>query len=218
MAIEQMNREPMTLPDYYDTVADDMISFCDCRNAVWVDLGSGAGGLGLTVLAKVPDAILVLLDGDAEALRRGVDAARERGLAGRVVAVLGSAERIPLPDACVDAVISRGSFCFWHDRTQGLREVNRILKPGAKARLGGGLGSHYPQLARREFIRKRLETVAANGLGATHKFVEDRSPETFRRLALESGLTSFEVISKDGLGPDEPFTGVGSWLQFKKEA
>jgi SAM-dependent methyltransferase len=161
---------------------------------------------------------LVLLDGDAEALRHGVDLARERGLAGRVVAVTGSAQRIPLPDECVDAVVSRGSFCFWQDRAQGLREVKRVLRSGARARLGGGLGSRYPQWARREFIRKRLEAVAANGPGATHKFVEDRRPETFRRFALEAGMTSFEIISKDGLGQDEPFTGVGTWLQFAKEA
>ena len=145
-------------------------------------------------------------------------AAEERGLADRVVAVLGSADCIPLPDGSVDALVSRGSFCFWQDRAQGLREVCRILRPGAKARLGGGLGSRYPNWARREFIRKRLEAVAENGPDAARRFVEDRHPETFRRLAVEVGLSSFEVISSDGLGPGERLTGVGTWPQFVREA
>ena len=87
-----------------------------------------------------------------------------------------------------------------------------------KGQAWGGLGSRYPQSARREFIRQRLEAVAANGSEAAQKFVENRRPETFRRLAVEAGLSSFEVISNDGLGPDEPFTGIGTWLQFAKEA
>lgn len=65
--------------------------------------------------------------------------------------------------------------------------------------------------------RQPLEAVAANGPESAEKFVEDRRPETFRRSALEGGLSSFEVISGDGLRPDEPFTGVGTWLQFTKE-
>jgi SAM-dependent methyltransferase len=218
MPIERTNKEPMSLPDYYEAVADDMITFCDRTDGVWMDLGSGVGGLGLAVLEKVPEAIMVLVDADAEVLRRTLHAAAERGLAHRVVGVLGSADRIPMPDGAVDALISRGSFCFWQERAQGVREVCRILRPGAKARLGGGLGSGYPQWARREFIRKKLESVAANGPDASRRFVDGRRPETFRRAAVEAGLSSFEVISNDGLGPDEPFTGVGTWLQFSKEA
>jgi multidrug resistance efflux pump len=65
---------------------------------------------------------------------------------------------------------------------------------------------------------KRLEAVATNGPEVTQKFAETRRPEAFRRAAVEAGLSSFEVISNDGLGPDEPFTGVGTWLQFSKEA
>lgn len=205
-------------PDFYKTVSDDMISFCGSQGGrVWVDLGSGEGGLGLAVLAKVPDAVMVLVDADAAALRRGLNAARERGLASRIVPVIGLAERIPLPDECVDVIISRASFCFWPDRAQGLREVKRILRPGGRARLGGGLGRAYPKGARAEFIRKRLEVAGANGPDGVQKFVEVRRPETFRRFAVEAGLSSFEVVTNDGLGPDEPFTGVGTWLQFIKK-
>ena len=50
------------------------------------------------------------------------------------------------------------------------------------------------------------------------KFAEARSPETFRRLATEAGLPSFEVIGEGGLTADDPNTGIGIWLRFTKEA
>jgi len=206
------------LPDYYETVAEDVIAFCGCCGRVWVDLGSGAGGLGLALLEKLPECILVLVDPAADALRQALDVAQERGLFARVVAVVGSAESMPLPDESVYVVVSRGSFYFWHDRAQGLREVWRILRPGGRAMIGGGLGSGYPQWARQEFIRRRRESAAAEGPEAAREFAEARSPETFRRLAIAAGLPSFEVVGEGGLGPDAPNTGIGIWLRLTKEA
>lgn len=71
--------------------------------------------------------------------------------------------------------------------------------------IGGGLGSGYPQWARQEFIRKKREADAKKG------------PEAFYRLAVEAQLVHFDVIGEGGLGPEDPNSGVGIWLQFKKE-
>ena len=208
-----------TLPDHYETVARDVIGFCgSCGGRIWVDLGSGPGGLGLALLGKLSESTMVLLDPAADALRRALDSARGRGFSARVVAVAGSAESIPLPDGSVDVVVSRGSFYFWRDRPRGLREVWRVLRPGGRAMIGGGLGSGYPQWARQEFIRRRQASVAAKGPEAVRKFADARSPQTFRRLAVEAGLPCFEVVGEGGLGPDDPNTGVGIWLRFTKEA
>ncbi|MBS3735207.1 MAG: class I SAM-dependent methyltransferase [Phycisphaerae bacterium] len=207
-----------TLPDYYPTVAEDVIAFCgDKGGRVWVDLGAGPGGLGLALLEKVSDGAMVLMDPNADSLGRALDTARQRGVGSRTVAVIGSAESIPLPDESVDVVVSRGSFYFWGDRAQGLREVYRILRLGGRAMIGGGLGSGYPQWARQEFIRRRRESVAAKGAEAVCEFAEARSPETFRRLATEAGLPSFEVMGEGGLTADDPKTGIGIWLRFTKE-
>ena len=207
------------LPCHYPTVADDVIDFCGSSDGrIWVDLGSGAGGVGLALSEKLSAITMVLVDPDSNALRRALDSARERGLGARVVAVVGPAEKIPLPDASVDVVVSRGSFYFWQDRAQGLREIWRILRPGGRAMIGGGLGSRYPQWARQEFIRRRRESAAAEGPEAARAFTEARTPETFHRLAVEAGLPAFEVHGEGGLGPDEVNTGVGIWLRLTKEA
>jgi len=162
--------------------------------------------------------MMVLMDPNVEALGRALGDAQRRGIVSRVVPVVGSAEKMPLPEACIDAVVSRGSFYFWQDRAQGLREVWRVLRPGGRAMIGGGLGSAYPAWARQEFIRRQRASAASKGPEAAREFAEARSPETFRRLAVEAGLPSFEVVGEGGLGADAPNAGVGIWLQFSKEA
>jgi len=207
------------LPDYFAAVAEDVLVFCGSSGGrVWVDLGSGAGGLGLALLERIPDGVMAFLDPDADALRRALDDARQRGFASRAVAVVGPAEQIPLPSESVDAVVSRGSFYFWRDRAQGLREVWRVLRPGGRAMIGGGLGKGYPLWARQEFIRRQRSSSASKGQDAARAFSEARSPETFRRLAVEAGLPAFDIVGEGGLGSDAPNTGVGIWLQFIKEA
>jgi ubiquinone/menaquinone biosynthesis C-methylase UbiE len=155
------------LPDYYATVAGDLVAFCGQGGGrVWVDLGCGPGGVGLALLATLTEGTMLLIAPNAEALQHALNAARERGVSSRAVAVLGSAEAMPLPAASVDAVVSRGSFFFWQDRAQGLREIWRVLRPGERAMIGGGLGSGYPDWARREVIRRQREAQRREGGGS----------------------------------------------------
>ncbi len=215
----RMGKDQAALPDYYKTVARDLIEFCSLSaGQVWVDLGAGPGGVALALLEARDDVTMVLIDPKADALRRALSAARERGVESRAVAVLGAAESLPLPDESVDVVVSRGSFYFWEDRAQGLREVFRVLRPGGRAMIGGGLGRDYPDWARREFIRRKRESQHRDGPDAMQAFSEARSPDTFRRIAREAGLPSFEVNGHGGLEADAQNTGIGIWLQFVKEA
>jgi SAM-dependent methyltransferase len=206
------------LPDYYATVARDMREFCGTEDGrVWVDLGCGRGEVGLALFGLVAPGTLVFVDPASDPLRDALGSARRRGWAGRVVAVRACAEDIPLADASVDCVVSRGSFYFWKDRARGLREVWRILRAGGRAMIGGGLGSAYPAWARREFIRRKREAEAAKGPDAARAFAEARSAATFRRLAAEAGLPSFDVIGEGGQGPKAPDAGIGIWLRMRKE-
>jgi ubiquinone/menaquinone biosynthesis C-methylase UbiE len=43
---------------------------------------------------------------------------------------IGSSEALPLEDASVDLALSTISFHHWLDQAAGLREVNRVLRPG----------------------------------------------------------------------------------------
>lgn len=205
------------LPAQYPYVVEDIVTLCRPRPGVWLDIGSGSGSLGLALAARSTESVVVLLDPRAEALERALVAASGQGLRSRVVAVIGSAEKMPLPDACVDLVVSRGSIFFWQDRAQGIREAYRVLRPGGEAMIGGGLGRGYPAWARAEFIRRQRESQRRKGPEAMRKFREARSRETFERLAREAGLSRFAVLGEGGLDEDAPDTGVGIWLRFGME-
>jgi len=93
--------------------------------ATVVDVGAGTGkltrhllGLGVRVIALEP------LDGMRELLARVVPEAE---------VAAGSAERIPLPDASVDAVTA-GQAAHWFDPAEAGAEFARVLRPG------GGVG------------------------------------------------------------------------------
>ena len=200
------SQRPRELPDWFGPVAEDVIEYCRPEEGLWVDLGCGSGGLGFA-LAGVSQSTILLIDSNADALSEAVQKARVSGLAGRVIPIVGHAEGSPLPDASVDLVVSRGSIFFWSDPPKGLREVYRILRPGARALVGGGFGTSYPAWALKEFFRRRNRDVKAQGEEAVRKWNEPRRPEWLAEQARGAGIETALV------GPTPP----GLWLLFEKE-
>jgi ubiquinone/menaquinone biosynthesis C-methylase UbiE len=106
-------------------------------------------------------------------------------------------------DNVADFVMSRGSLWFWDDQPQGLREIQRILKPGGVAVVGGGLGRYMPDTMRKRIlgkIRKRLKK-------------DNQTRPTLKELsvpAAEAGLSNFRVFD-DGEGKG------GRWIEIKKQ-
>ncbi|MFS0852639.1 class I SAM-dependent methyltransferase [Microbacterium sp. 179-I 3D4 NHS] len=86
------------------------------------DVGAGTGKLTRALLAA-PDAEVVAVDPDPEML------ATLRANVPGVPTFLGRAERLPLPDASVDAVVL-GQAWHWVDPEPASREVGRVLRPG----------------------------------------------------------------------------------------
>ena len=198
----QASRE---LPDWFGPVAEDVLEYCRPEEGLWVDLGCGGGGLGFA-LARASKSTVVLIDPNAEALGKTVDKARSSGLAGRVVPIVGHAEKLPLPDASINLVVSRGSIFFWSDPPKGLREVYRILRPDCRALIGGGFGSSYPAWAHEEFFKRLYEDLRAQGQEAVRKFEEPRRIEWLVAQATLAG------IEKTLVKPVPP----GRWLLFQK--
>ncbi len=106
-------------PDYAEAAAAWSLEPAPGRRVL--DLGAGTGKLtallvrlGCEVVAVEPDPAML-----AE-LRRGVPAVR---------ALPGRAEAIPLPDACVDAVLA-GNAMHWFDMQAAGPEMARVLAPG----------------------------------------------------------------------------------------
>ena len=207
----------MKLPDFYETVAQDAAALAKCERGLWADLGCGAGGVGLA-LAGQSESRVLLVDPNPNALGEAMRAAQAQGVSERVVCLVARAERLPLFDNYLDLVVSRGSVFFWDDPARGIREVHRVLRPGGCAMIGGGCGSGYPDWARREFMRRRREDVSREGAEARARFAEERSPDTFHRLAVKAGLSRYEIVSDTGPPAFEAGEGLGIWLRFTKGA
>ena len=109
-------------PDYPAALADwlrDELGLATGR--VVVDLGAGTGKF--TPLLSATGARLIAVE-PVEAMRAEFVAAHSE-----VEALAGEAERLPLADASVDAIVCAQSF-HWFARPAALAEMRRALKPG----------------------------------------------------------------------------------------
>ena len=109
-------------PEYPAEAVEWMLEPVASRKPLQVaDVGAGTGKLTRAVLALGAD--VVAIDPDTamlEQLRVGLPEVRT---------VEGTAERLPLPDASVDAVVL-GQAWHWVDPDAGSAEVGRVLRPG----------------------------------------------------------------------------------------
>lgn len=208
-------KSEQALPSRYEYVAQDVLRLCQPTRGFWVDLGAGRGGLALALVEAVGNPV-VMVDPNAEALAEGLAAAREKGLAEKLSAVIGKAEALPFPDGTVDLLVSRGSIFFWDDPAKGLQEVCRVLRPGGQAYIGGGAGSGYPKDAVEKLIGGRKDNLQSDEAEKWRRFVELRRPEQMRAWAEAAGLERFEVLGR-GAVEDDPRAGQGVWLLFKKQ-
>lgn len=106
-----------------------------------LDLGAGTGRLSAVLLAMAGDALAFgdLARGDLAPGGSAVadlavvavepDDAMRAMLPDGVTALDGTAERVPLPDRSVDAVLV-GQAWHWFNEQQALAEVRRVLRPG----------------------------------------------------------------------------------------
>lgn len=97
-----------------------------------LDLGSGAGAdLLISARRVAPGGRAIGLDMTTEMLELARRNAAEAGV-GNVEFLQGYLEDIPLPDACVDVVISNCVINLTGDKRAVLREAARLLRPGGR--------------------------------------------------------------------------------------
>jgi len=116
-----------------------------------VDVGSGAGIDSLIAARMVgPTGYVVGVDMTPAMLEKARASAAERGL-DHLEFCLGFAEELPVPDEWADIVISNGVLNLFPDKTAGLREMARVLKPGGRLQIGDILvGKAVPEAAKRD--------------------------------------------------------------------
>ncbi len=102
---------------------------------VVVDIGCGAG-TDLCIAAELvgPSGRVIGVDLTAPMVEKALANAALCGFS-HIKAYIGNMEQLPLPDSCVDLVLSNGSFNLARDKTAALGEAFRILKPGGRLQM-----------------------------------------------------------------------------------
>jgi arsenite methyltransferase len=99
-----------------------------------LDAASG-NGTSAVFLAQRFGCAVVGVDLSTQNVAHANAEADRLGLAGRVSFRLGDAERLPLDDASVDAVICECAFCTFPDKHAAANEFARVLRPGGRVGL-----------------------------------------------------------------------------------
>lgn len=209
-------RSEHKLPDRYPYVVKDILKYCQPKKGFWIDLGAGKGQVAIPLIEATGNPV-VMLDPDAEAMSKGLETARKKGLNSRLFAVVGVAEKMPFPDSSVDLVASRGSVFFWDDPVKGLQEVYRVLRPGGKAYIGGGAGSGYPKEATQKLIEGRKQKMQGEEAAKWKRFVKLRRPGQMKKWAEDAGLRGFQIMGKGAISAEDARVGQGVWLMFEKK-
>jgi SAM-dependent methyltransferase len=167
-----------------------------------LDLGAGTGKLtalltelGAEVTAVEPDPAML-----AE-LRRGLPSAR---------ALPGSAERIPLPDASVDAVLC-GQAMHWFDMSRALPEIARVLVPGGA--LGGLWNSDDDRVEWVAGLQESAEGAASPSLSRRRTEAVSFGSEQFG-MALFTPTEATEFANSQRLTADALVELIGTHSQL----
>jgi ubiquinone/menaquinone biosynthesis C-methylase UbiE len=144
-----------------------------------LDVGCGTGYALRRLAAALPEAKVFTGVDPAEQM---VSVARESSDDPRLSFLSGTAERLPVPDASFDLVISTTSFDHWVDQRAGLAECARVLAPGGHLVLtdifSALLGPTLLTAGRRDKARTRSRaTRLVTGAGL-------RSPQWHRLYAV----------------------------------
>ena len=96
-----------------------------------LDIASGPGATAFLLAAEFGVEVEGVDLGEESVAKANATAA-EQGVDGQVRFTLGDAERLPLDDASVDAVVCECAFCTFPDKPTAAAEMARVLKPGGR--------------------------------------------------------------------------------------
>ena len=97
-----------------------------------LDVATGTGDLAFDIARMVPGATVIGLDPSTQMLAVARQKVAKRGLADRITLVEGDAQELPYADCEMDAATIAFGIRNVPDRSKGLRELARVVRPGGR--------------------------------------------------------------------------------------
>jgi len=158
----------------------------DLRGASVLDIGCGAGGAAIALVALGAGHVTGI-DVEDGVLARARELVGARGLAGRIGCAKVAPGPLPFPPGCFDVVFSKDAIVHIPDKHSLMAEVFRVLKPGgsflASDWLIGRPGPPSPEMA---------AYIAAEGLDFGMA-----DPETYRDAMESAGFAGVTLVSRN---------------------
>ena len=185
----------------YPVIANQILEMTGIDHGSCLDAGSGPGHLAIA-LATLSDLTVYSMDNSRPMNRISRQNIARYRLDQRVIPVLGDVREIPYDDSSMDLVVSRGSFFFWENLSEGFSECMRVLKPGRTAYIGGGFGN-----ARlREEISAQMGERDPSWEEKRKCWYRNCSPHIVRAALASAGIFEYDLIDDDS----------GYWVTFTK--
>jgi arsenite methyltransferase len=175
-----------------------------------LDVASGPGTTALLLAAEFGVDVVGVDLGEQAVARAGARAA-EQGFGHRVRFQVGDAERLPLEDASVDAVVCECAFCTFPDKPTAAAEIARVLRPGGKVgitdvALDAGrlhaelttLAGWVACLADARTVEEYVELLARAGLHVTRRESHDDALARMIEL-IDARLVAFRMAKVPAL-------------------
>jgi demethylmenaquinone methyltransferase/2-methoxy-6-polyprenyl-1,4-benzoquinol methylase len=214
------------LPDRYDLLAE-VLSLGQNRRwrramvdrivpaapARLLDVATGTAGVALR-LAERTDAFVTGLDLTEPMLRRGQANVATSAANGRVELLAGRAEGLPFPDAAFDGVTFTYLLRYVADPAATLRELTRVLKPGAPMASLDFLVPRHAFWRWWWWVYTRLVLPVAGGVGgrdwiAVGRFLGPNITAHYRRYPLGWTVQAWRDAGMTDVGVREMSLGGG---------
>lgn len=184
----------------YPVIAEQVLAWSGIRGGICLDLGSGPGLLSVA-LAEKSDLSVIALDAEPAMARIAQETAA--GRTGRVAPVIGDVHCMPVRDNTASLIVSRGSIFFWEDRVQAFREIERVLRPGGVAFVGGSFGT----AELRDNIFAEMRRRNPNWDRDVARRSGQATPDLLRRELAASAVASSRIREEE----------AGFWVEIRKD-
>jgi ubiquinone/menaquinone biosynthesis C-methylase UbiE len=186
----------------YPVIAKQILDRCKIVKGLCIDVGTGPANLAIA-LAKITDLKTFAMDHSWHIFSMARENIKAASLVDRVIPVVGDVHRMPFQDNIVSLVFSRGSMRFWKNKPSAFREIHRVLLPGGKGYVGGGLGSS--QLV--EEINQGMIKWGKQWEKGSSRKSNKRDVAYLQEILSKAGFVHYEIILDDS----------GFWVYLEKE-
>ncbi len=185
----------------FPVIARLIVDRCGITDGLCIDAGAGPANLAVA-LARITKLQLYAMDFSWHVSKIGQENIEREGMESRVKTVTGDVHRMPFRSETISLIASRGSMRFWRNKPAAFKEFHRVLKPGGKAYVGGGLGSSALGDKIAQEMSKRDPHWTTRPKKRTGKRDSLRLDEAMRK----AGFTAYEIVDDD----------TGFWLYMEK--